>query len=132
MVHEIKVSRADLLGDLKRLEKRGAYLAMSQQVYYVLGNKANGQPIAQPDEIPRECGVMWCASGRLEVVRVAPKRPFERLRFDVWMALAKAAPVRRDELLLLEDGWMGDWVDADNDSVNGTPIKPLGTGQLWL
>ena len=151
IVHEIKVSRADLLGDLKRLEKRGAYLAMSQQVYYVLGNKANGQPIAQPDEIPRECGVMWCASGRLEVARMAPRRPFERLRFDVWMALAKAAPVRRDELLLLEDGWMDEEVDASTnptakqgeqateaeagdgfDASRSSRIKTLGTGQLWL
>ena len=56
VVHEIKVSRADLLGDLKRPEKRAAYLAMASQVYYVLGLSAKGQPIAEADEVPAECG----------------------------------------------------------------------------
>lgn len=37
VVHEIKVSRADLLGDLKRPEKRGAYLDVGGQCWYVLG-----------------------------------------------------------------------------------------------
>lgn len=96
VVHEIKVSRADLLGDLKRPEKRAAYLAMASQVYYVLGLNAKGQPIAQADEVPAECGVIVAATNGLEIVRVAPKQPFTGLRFDVWMALAKAAPLQRD------------------------------------
>jgi hypothetical protein len=96
VVHEIKVSRADLLGDLKRPEKRAAYLAMASQVYYVLGVNAKGAPIAEADEVPAECGVMVAAGTQLEVVRVAPKQPFDNLRFDVWMALARAAPLQRD------------------------------------
>ncbi|HEX5355984.1 MAG TPA: hypothetical protein VFW93_07190 [Aquabacterium sp.] len=91
VVHEIKVSRADLLGDLKRPEKRAAYLAMASQVYYVLGRNAKGQSIADADEVPTECGVMVATSSGLELVRVAPKQPFTGLRFDVWMALAKTA-----------------------------------------
>jgi hypothetical protein len=94
VVHEIKVSRADLLGDLKRSEKRAAYLAMASQVYYVLGLNAKGQPIAEADEVPNECGVMVTTTDGPEIVRVAPKQPFSELRFDVWMALAKAAPLR--------------------------------------
>jgi hypothetical protein len=96
VVHEIKVSRSDLLGDLKRPEKRAAYLGMASQVYYVLGLNAKGQPIAEADEVPAECGVIVVATNGLEIVRVAPKRPFTGLRFDVWMALAKAAPLQRD------------------------------------
>ena len=56
IVHEIKVSRADLLGDLKRPEKRAAYLEVGGQCWYVLGQDKKGRPIAKPDEIPIECG----------------------------------------------------------------------------
>lgn len=94
VVHEIKVSRADLLADLKRPAKRAAYLGMARQVYYVLGCTAKGATIAEPEEIPPECGVMIAAKSGLSVVRAAPAQPFEALRFDVWMALAKAAPWR--------------------------------------
>ena len=95
VVHEIKVSRADLLGDLKRPEKRAAYLAMASQVYYVLGCNAKGQPVANDDEVPAECGVMVATTTGVEIVRVAPKQPFTELRFDVWMALARTAPLHR-------------------------------------
>lgn len=98
VVHEIKVSRADLLGDLKRAEKRGAYLDVGGQCWYVLGCSAKGKPIAEPEEIPVECGVMLYVEGRLDVVRAAPKRPCRELPFGVWMALAKAAPVPRVDL----------------------------------
>lgn len=101
IAHEIKVSRADLLGDLKRPEKRAAYLAMASQVYYVLGMNAKGVPIAQVDEVPTECGVMVVtdvgAMAGIEILRVAPKQPVTALRFDVWMALAKSAPLPRDD-----------------------------------
>ena len=97
VVHEIKVSRADLLGDLKRPEKRAAYLAMASQVYYVLGRNTEGQPIAEANEVPVECGVMVTVGAALEIVRVAPKQPFASLRFDVWMALAKAAPLLQED-----------------------------------
>jgi len=93
MVHEIKVSRADVLGDLKNKDKRDAYLDLGGQCWYVLGCNAKGKPIAEADEIPAECGVMVFDEQRLEVVRVAPKRPSLQLPFAVWMALAKAVPV---------------------------------------
>ena len=96
VVHEIKVSRADLLGDLKRPEKHAAYLAMASQVYYVLGLTAKGQPIAEAGEVPPECGVMLATGAGLEIVRMAPKHPFTELRFDMWMALARATPLKRE------------------------------------
>lgn len=94
VVHEIKVSRADLLGDLKRAEKRGAYLDVGGQCWYVLGCGAKEKPIAEPDEIPIECGVMVMQHNQLEVARMAPKREAKNLPFSIWMALAKATPMR--------------------------------------
>lgn len=95
IVHEIKVSRADLLGDLKKPSKRAAYLGMGGECWYVLGQTANGKPIAQPQEVPPECGVMLCEGERLVVARPAPRRALEKLPFHVWMALAKAGPAVR-------------------------------------
>ena len=97
VVHEIKVSRADLLGDLKRPAKRAAYLAMAGACWYVLGEDAKGRPIGGPDEIPPECGVMLVERGVLRVAREAPRRAMERLPFHVWMALAKAGPAWRED-----------------------------------
>jgi hypothetical protein len=111
VVHEIKVRRADLLADLRRPAKRGAYLQMAGAVYYVLA-----EGIADPQEVPPECGVMLAHGisaepdglpdaddghdenlqpARLEVLRPAPTRalPHEAgLPFAVWMALARATP----------------------------------------
>jgi hypothetical protein len=94
IVHEIKVSRADLLGDLKRSDKRAAYLDVGGQCWYVLGCDAKGRAIGEPDEVPKECGVMICQGGQLTVARAAPKRPARELPFGVWMALAKAVPLQ--------------------------------------
>ena len=95
VVHEIKVSRADLLGDLKCLNKRQAYLDVGGQCWYVLGCNPKGQAIAEPDEVPTECGVMLFKNNELVVLRMAPRRPVAGFPFHAWMALAKAAPVRR-------------------------------------
>jgi hypothetical protein len=91
VVHEVKVRRADLLADLKRSAKRAAYLQLAGECWYVI--RAG---IAEPDEIPRECGVLVAAAdgGALEVARPAPRRSM-RLSFQAWMALARATPVNR-------------------------------------
>lgn len=93
IVHEIKVSRADLLGDLKLMDKRNAYLDIGGSCWYVLGCNAKGKPIGEPDEIPGECGVMVYSNDKLEVMRMAPKKEAKSLPFSVWMALAKATPL---------------------------------------
>ena len=90
VVHEVKVRRADLLGDLRQPNKRAAYLQMSSECWYVIG-----EGIARPDEIPPECGVLVATATTLDVARPAPRRAM-RLPFDAWMALARATPV---------DGW---------------------------
>lgn len=83
-VHEIKVSRADLLSDLRKADKGAAYLAMASQCWYVLR-----RGIAQPDEVPSAFGVMLADAAGLEVARAAPRRA-QRVPFAVWMALARA------------------------------------------
>lgn len=92
IVHEIKVRRADLLGDLRNADKRAAYLDLGGECWYVLGQDARGRPIANVEEIPAECGVLQQDGTRLTVLRAAPRRA-HRLPFSVWMALAKATPV---------------------------------------
>ena len=97
VIVEIKVSRADLLGDLKKPAKRAAYLGMAGACWYVLGNDAKGSPIGGPDDVPPECGVMQVQGGQLVVAREAPRRAVERLPLQVWMALAQAGPVQRED-----------------------------------
>lgn len=92
IVHEVKVRRADLLGDLKQPAKRAAYLDLGE-CWYVLGCDAKGRCIAAPDEVPAECGVLVVEQGRLRVARAAPRHARTALPFGVWMALAKATPV---------------------------------------
>ncbi|MFO1271532.1 MAG: hypothetical protein U1F50_07635 [Rubrivivax sp.] len=84
VAHEIKVHRADLLSDLRRPDKGGAYLALASQCWYVLR-----EGIAAADEIPPAYGVMFAGADGLEVARPAPRRPL-RVPFPVWMALARA------------------------------------------
>ena len=94
VVHEIKVSRADLLGDLRLGDKRDSYLDLGGQCWYVLGCDARGRPIAQEHEIPASCGVMLALpDGPLEMLRHAPQRVLPDLPFALWMALARATPL---------------------------------------
>jgi len=112
VVHEIKVRRADLLGDLKRPAKGEAYRALCSECWYVL--RAG---IGRPEEIPESYGVMVAhpspgdeaAFGALEVLRPAPRRAF-RLPFGVWMALARATPLAH--------------VDGEAQSLLGEGVEP--------
>lgn len=92
VVHEIKVRRADLLGDLKNEAKREAYRALSSQCWFVI--RAG---IGEADEIPPQYGVLLAHTSHLELARPAPRRPL-RIGFDTWMVLAKASA-----MLPLED-----------------------------
>jgi hypothetical protein len=87
IVHEVKVHRSDLLADLRRASKREAYLQIGGECWYVIRDG-----IAEPEEIPCECGVLVAEAERLAVARAAPKRPL-RMGFAMWMALARATPV---------------------------------------
>lgn len=97
-VHEIKVSRSDLLSELRRPAKAQAYLALGGQCWYVL--RAG---IATVEEIPPAFGVLFAhelpratgsdhaAGFRFELGRPAPRRAMKP-DFNTWMTLAKAAP----------------------------------------
>ena len=94
MVHEVKVSRADLLSDLRHAAKRESYQWLSCETYYVLP-----AGVAEPHEVPEAFGV-WLLHGpidcgTLDLVRPARHVPC-KLPFAVWMALAKAVPVSLD------------------------------------
>lgn len=93
IVHEIKVRRADLIADLRKPDKRAAYLDLGGECWYVLGADARGRCIGAPDEIPAGCGVLVHEAGRLVVARSAVHRALPRMPFSVWLALAKAQPV---------------------------------------
>jgi hypothetical protein len=99
IVHEIKVRRSDLLADLRQEAKRAAYLDLGE-CWYVLGRDARGKPIAEPEEVPEECGVLLAEPARLVVARAARRRTRTGLPFGVWMALAKATPLASPD----EDG----------------------------
>jgi len=101
VAHEIKVRRADLLADVRKPAKREAYRQLSSECWYVIR-----EGIAEPEEIPAECGVLVARGDGLDVARPAPRRAL-RLPFGVWMALARATPVPgwRFEG---EQGWLGD------------------------
>ncbi|MDT4880207.1 hypothetical protein FQZ97_1159390 [compost metagenome] len=63
----------------------------------MLGHDVKGRPIAQPEEVPPECGVMYAQDGALSIAREAPRRAIQRLPFHVWMTLAQAEPAVRLE-----------------------------------
>jgi hypothetical protein len=86
VVHEIKVRRADLLGDLRKPAKGEAYRQMARECWYVL---ADG--IGDAADVPEDYGVMVERAGVLDVLRPAPRRAL-RLPFATWMALARATP----------------------------------------
>ncbi len=85
VVHEIKVSRADLLSDLRKPTKGLAYAALASQCWYVVR-----EGIAGLDDVPQDYGLMEARGGGLEVLRPAPRRP-ARLSFTAWMVLARAS-----------------------------------------
>ena len=95
MVHEIKASRADLLSDLRSIHKRASYQSLSCETYYVFPAS-----VASPDEIPDTFGV-WLVTGPLENPGLEIVRPAHhaacRLPFHVWLALARAVPLLREE-----------------------------------
>ena len=91
IVHEIKVRRADLLGDLRRPAKGEAYRQMARECWYVLAEGIGGAA-----DVPEDYGVMMERDGVLDVLRPAPRRAL-RLPFATWMALARATPEAVEE-----------------------------------
>ena len=83
-VHEIKVRRADLLCDLRKDSKRRGYQSYSQTFHYVIA-----EGIAEPAEIPEDCGLIVAGPRALRLVRPAPHREVA-LNTAQWVALVRA------------------------------------------
>lgn len=99
VIHEIKVRRADLLGELRHPSKRLSYQALAAELYYVFPDG-----LAEPAEIPAECGVtVLRADGQLETRRQAQRQP-RLLSTLEWLELARATPLRCEEDLQLQLG----------------------------
>ncbi len=100
VVHEIKVSRADLLSDLRKPGKGQAYRALASQCWYVVGGGVAGL-----HDVPVEFGLMESTGEGLVVLRPAPRKPMT-LALATWMALARA----HAEPALDTDaqGWLGE------------------------
>ena len=107
IVHEIKVSRADLLGDLKCKDKRDSYIDVGGQCWYVLGCDSKGRPIGQAEDMPAERGVLIAEPDRLHVARNAAKKTSHDLPFAIWMALAKATPLHSSDAITEQGALQG-------------------------
>jgi hypothetical protein len=86
-IHEIKVSRADLLTELRKPSKGAAYAALSGQTWFVLQ-----AGIGQPEELPAHYGVWLAHPTHFELVRPAQQRAHQP-DFATWLALARACPL---------------------------------------
>ena len=118
-VHEIKVSRADLLGDLRNAHKGAAYRALASQCWYVLRAGIGGA-----DDVPADYGVMQADGAALAVLRPAPRRAM-RLGVAAWMALARANAERAegdDGQRLLGEG-MDDGLANDSVACGFGPVR---------
>lgn len=95
-VHEIKVRRSDLLGEL-RSEKTRRYRELAGEVFFVLA-----EGIAEPEEIPADYGVVvWRAAGGYTLARGAPRHDYT-IETRHWMAMARARPfIAEDDSLQL-------------------------------
>jgi hypothetical protein len=122
MVHEVKVSRADLLSDLRHAAKRESYQWLSCETYYVLP-----AGVAEPHEIPEAFGI-WLLngpidSGTLDLARPARHVPC-KLPFPVWMAMANATPASLGgESTQRELGETTAAGEATANAVNDDPLR---------
>jgi hypothetical protein len=108
VVHEIKVSRADLLSDLRKPAKGQAYRALASQCWYVV--RAG---LAGLDDVPADFGLMEAGDGGLTVLRPAPRRPMT-LPLAAWMALARAHAEPAQEFDA--QAWLGEPPPAFGDA----------------
>ena len=127
MIHEVKVSRADLLSDLRHAAKRESYQWLSCETYYVLP-----AGVAEPHEIPEAFGV-WLLNGPIESGTLDLARPARhvpcKLPFPVWMVLAKATPASLDGGSTQRE--LGDTaaaVEAVTDAAHDTPPHKANDG----
>lgn len=89
---EVKTSRADYHRELAKPLKRLAAMEVSNEFYFVVP-----ADLVQPDEVPRDCGLMWVGPrGKIQERKVAPRRSCGPLPEGfLAMILRKAAGEKR-------------------------------------
>lgn len=91
VIVEIKVSRADLLGDAKWPD----YLAHCDRFYWALPPELDRAPLEGDDYLPESCGIIIADAYDAEIVRPAPLRPLAAARRKVEVAALARASLRR-------------------------------------
>lgn len=82
-IYEVKVSRADFHADVARPEKREAYAALAEAVYYCCPDG-----LVRKDEVPESCGLLCeIAPGKFEIKKKARRRKGFAVPADVAMTL---------------------------------------------
>lgn len=71
-IYEIKISRSDFMADVAQPEKRAAYAAIAERVFYVAP-----AGIVSVEDCPDECGLVVEENGVFVVVKKAKKRKVE-------------------------------------------------------
>lgn len=84
--HEVKVSRADWLCELRKPEKATAVGRYMDRWWLVVPDRG----IVRGDELPRGWGLLVCTSTSVEVVRQAPKLQSEPVNRSFLAALLRA------------------------------------------
>ena len=90
IVHEVKVSRADLLADLRRVHKGAAYCELAGQCWYVLRDG-----IADAAEVPESYGVMVARDGDVRGASSSAQAPLGNAVLAVDVARASGAQRHR-------------------------------------
>ena len=91
VIVEIKVSRADLLGDGKWPD----YLEHCDRFYWGLPPELDRGPLEGADFMPDCCGVIVADGYDAEIVRPAPSRPLAAARRKVEVERLARAALRR-------------------------------------
>jgi hypothetical protein len=103
IIVEIKVSRADLLGDGKWTE----YLGYCDRFYWGLPPQFDRAPLAGEAFLPEQCGVIVADGYDGEIIRPAPTRALAAARRKVEVERLARAALRR--LVTGGDAQLGPW-----------------------
>lgn len=106
--HEVKVSRADWLTELRDPEKAEAFRPYMHHWWLVVPDAS----IVRPGELPEGWGLLALSGGRLRAMIQAPRQTPDPMPADLAISLMAAAartahrdPLRRDAPITYVGGW---------------------------
>lgn len=106
VIVEIKVARADLLGDAKWPD----YLDHCDRFYWALPPGLDRAPLDSDNFRPDACGIIVADAYDAEIVRPAPLKPLAAARRKVEVAALARAAMRR--MTMAEDSEASVWMQA--------------------